>query len=192
MTSGAPNDKAVNVWHFLADDENELFTAAYVQVTTFYSAIDGLLSSAVASTGHRARAYDLADTMPRAPVFDDDPGPLTVGVNALPSELACCVSYQAPRQSGLSQARRRGRLYIGPLSAAWVNTDGTMNATALSTLGTAVQNFLDASQAATTWSWQVYSPTNLASIEVTNAWIDNAWDVQRRRGVEATSRALFV
>lgn len=189
MASGVPNDKATNVWHFLADDEDEL-DLAITQVVTFYTAIDGTLANTVATTGHRLRAYDLADPEPRAPVKDQGLGTLTVGTTPLPHEVAICVSYQAPRQSGQSQARRRGRLYFGPLATNNSATTGLISSGTVATYVDALQDLLDASVNATTWAWVVYSRANAAAIEATNGWVDNAYDVQRRRGIEATSRTL--
>lgn len=191
MASGNPLDKATNVWHFGADNTAEL-DLALTQLTTFYAAIDGFLSSLVATTGHRVRCYDLADDEPRAPVKDQGLGTLSLGTQTLPPELAVCVSYQTVRQSGMSQARRRGRLYFGPMSNASVTpTNGQIATTTLTGFGTAIQNLLDASQAATTWYWAIYSPTNQLAIEVSDAWLDNAFDVQRRRGIAATTRTIF-
>lgn len=192
MTSGNPLDKATNVWHFIADDLTAL-DLALTQVTTFYAAIDVQLSGAVANTGHRIRCYDLADPEPRAPVRDQGIGGFVAGTGASAPELAICISYQTTRQSGQSQARRRGRLYMGPLKGAAVNTSTGFPETAMLTaFGSAIQNLLDASQAAATWAWAVYSRTNNVAIEVTDAWIDNAFDIQRRRGVAATSRTTYV
>lgn len=189
--NGNPNDKAVNVWHCIADDLTAL-DLFLVQITTFYGAIDGALSTNIANTGWRLRCYDLADPEPRAPVRDQSVGGITTGSTSLPHELALCMSFQAPQQSGQSQARRRGRLYLGPFADDASNSaNGFPAAATLTQLGNAIQNLLDASQAAATWAWAVYSPTNAAAIEVTNAWLDNAWDVQRRRGVSSTSRTTF-
>jgi len=38
-------------------------------------------------------------------------------------------------------------------------------------------------------SWQVWSPTDNQGRDVTNAWVDDAWDVQRRRGLRASTRS---
>jgi hypothetical protein len=191
-TSGNALDKATNVWHFIADDLTAL-NLALTQVTTFYNAIDGQMSGNVAATGHRIRCYDLSDPEPRAPVVDQGLAGMTLGTTRTAPELAICVSFQAPRQSGVSQARRRGRLYLGPWKADVVDsTNGFPSAGALGVIGGAVQTLLDASQAAATWAWAVYSPTNAVAIEVTDAWLDNAFDVQRRRGVTATTRTTFV
>jgi hypothetical protein len=191
MTSGVSKDRAQNVWHFIADNLTAL-DLALVQLTTFYAAVDGTFSNLVATTGHQLKCYDLADLEPRAPVRDQGIGTLSVGGAPLPTELAICISFQGPRQSGVEQARRRGRLYLGPMASANVATDGRVISGAMTVIGGALQNMLDASQAAATWAWAVYSRKNEAAIEVTNAWIDNEWDVQRRRGREATQRDLKV
>lgn len=191
MTSGNPDDKATNVWYFIADDLTAL-NLALTQLTTFYAGIDNVLSALIATTGHRVRCYDMSDIEPRAPVVDQGLGTLSLGTGSAPTEVAFCISFQAPRQSGQSQARRRGRLYLGPLQNSFVTTsNGTPAAASYNQINTPLQNLLDASQAATTWAWAVYSPTNQVAIEVTEAWYDNAFDTQRRRGVTATSRTTF-
>lgn len=191
MTSGTPQDKAVNTFHCIADDETAL-DLFITQLGTFYTAVDQNFSSKVATTGHSVKAYDLADPEPRAPVFDSSGWTLSVGATAAPAELAFVVSYEAPRQSGVPQARRRGRFYLGPLSNTSNDSATGMPAAGFYTpLNTALQNLLDASQAATTWAWAVYSRVNQAAIEVTRVWYDNAWDIQRRRGVSATQRTYF-
>jgi len=64
-----------------------------------------------------------------------------------------------------------------------------------------------ASSASAVWKWAVFSPTiaggwflpdtegppNLpaAYSPVQSGWVDNAWDTQRRRGLEATARTVF-
>lgn len=190
MTSGIPEDKATNVWWFLADDLSNL-DLALTQLTTFYGAIDGELSGRVATTGHRVRCYDMDDPEPRAPVKDQGLGTLTPSSTSLPTEVAMCISYQAARSSGVSQARRRGRLYIGPLKKTAVEDTGLPQAAMITVLQGAIQNLLDAAQAATTWDWVVYSPTDGLAVSVHDGWIDNAFDIQRRRGLTATSRVLF-
>lgn len=186
MDSGVPNDRVVNTWHFLADDTTELDTGPLNALTSFYTSIATYLSAAVQGSASWFRAYDLADPEPRAPVIEDNWNLGSTGATKLPPELAVVLSYEAPQQSGQSQARRRGRIYLGPFyvaandSSAGVVLQGTVDG-----IAAAAQTLLDASQAATTWSWQIYSRVNASSIEVMHAWVDNAWDVQRSRGLLA-------
>jgi hypothetical protein len=39
--------------------------------------------------------------------------------------------------------------------------------------------------------WCVWSVADQIAVPVANGWIDNAFDVQRRRGVDYTSRTLW-
>ena len=193
MDSGNPKDKSINTWHLLADDPSNLESGGIVALTTFYGAIDGLFSVTVAPTASWYRAYDLADPEPRAPVLEENFNLGTVATNSLPQECAVVLSFEAPQQSGQPQRRRRGRIYLGPLGSDSLHTPtGLISGASLDAVEDAAQILLDTSQAATLWSWQVYSRANDASIEVMHAWVDNAYDIQRRRGVSPTdTRDVF-
>jgi hypothetical protein len=122
----------------------------------------------------------------------------------LPNEVALCLSYQAVAISGESQARRRGRIFFGPLC----NTANTLSATgecrpsaALVTALCGAATLL-ATPAATAAGdlvhWAVYSPTtdltetiDDAFQDVDNGWVDNSFDTQRRRGRDATARTTW-
>lgn len=187
MDTGNELDKSVNTLHCIADDESALVSGFVVQMTTFYGAIDELFSPFVDPAASRYTAYDLAEPEPRAPVVEATWNLGTTGTSTAPTELAWCVSYEAPQQSGEPQARRRGRFYLGPLASTVMDaTTGRFAAAKQDILGVAVQNLLDASQAATTWAWAVYSRADAAAIEVVHAWVDNAYDTQRRRGLLST------
>lgn len=53
------------------------------------------------------------------------------------------------------------------------------------------QKLKDEADASLIWQWRIWSPTNNNSVLIDNGWVDNAWDTQRRRGVEATARTIF-
>jgi hypothetical protein len=190
MASGVNKDRVQNVWHFIADNLTALGTAVTV-LQNFYAAVDGAFSNLVTNSGGTIKCYDIADDEPRAPVLEQALGPLSVGGAPLPPEVAFCISFQAPRSSGISQARRRGRIYLGPFASNNMGTDGRPTSALMTQIGGAVQTMVDASEAATTWSWAVYSRVSGVAVSVTDAWIDNEWDTQRRRGREATSRTTF-
>jgi hypothetical protein len=40
-------------------------------------------------------------------------------------------------------------------------------------------------------SWAVYSRVGLAMSVINHGYVDNEWDTQRRRGLDATSRELW-
>ena len=42
------------------------------------------------------------------------------------------------------------------------------------------------------YDWSVFSVTDQAAYEITDLYCDNAWDIQRRRGLKATARTTGV
>jgi hypothetical protein len=105
-----------------------------------------------------------------------------------------CLSFQAVKVSGQTQARRRGRVYIGGLGI--VTTAGTTNSFPVPT-GQVVTNLVNAAQNLgndapdANWSWVVYSRANDIVVNVDNGWVDNAFDTQRRRGNAPSQRETF-
>jgi hypothetical protein len=41
------------------------------------------------------------------------------------------------------------------------------------------------------WNWVAYSPTADEANQITNGWVDNAWDTQRRRGLYYSQRGTY-
>jgi len=194
MTSGIPRDSVVNNFYF---DMVSKTSTDFDQITTalaaFYSAMKPQLSSKVNPTGNVIKYYDHNDLTPRVPRYTSTFN-ITGGVaaGALPSELAVCISFQAARESGVPQARRRGRVYIGPLSTA-VNLNGMVDPAHRDIFKNAAKGLLDASTAAANYVWVVHSHNSETDDRpVTNGWVDDAFDIQRRRGLVPTSRATFV
>ena len=187
MDTGNPLDKTMNTVHVIADDVGELESGAIVAFTTFYGTLDGYFSKLVLPEASVYRAYDLDDPEPRAPVLEEvfDVGTTGTG-DALPPELAVVVSFEAPQQSGEPQARRRGRLYFGPLDNVLNGTTGQIGTAVVDDFVNALDTLLTTNAAATTWAWAVYSRANDSAIEVTHGWVDNAFDIQRRRGLAPT------
>lgn len=110
----------------------------------------------------------------------------------LPSEVCVCLSFQGLKAAGAPQARRRGRIYIGTLGVnanqlgmvkpAFI-TAVTAGAAAFKTAVTAVPSPV---------YWAIWSVTEEQAVPVLNGWVDNAFDIQRRRGVDPTTRTTFV
>lgn len=201
--SGLPQDVTVNTWCFgnvnIAtatdmDDITEALREFYDDAVTTHGALSALLSPTLASPA-TLKFYDLASPEPRAPIRTEavDLTNLPGSGSGLPAEVALCLSFQGVQISGEPQARRRGRLYIGPFRDNADTNSATTGApgTELRELLTATaQRLLDTSNAAT-WYWAVHSPTNNDVVTINNGWVDNAWDTQRRRGIAATSRLTF-
>lgn len=150
----------------------------------------------------RVDIYDMADPEPRVPIGSDAPvTTATVGGTKLPGEVAICVSFQAPKTSGVPQARRRGRLFLGPLATSAMDTTPVGDvqvASAWRTSALALINELTplSGGAGLEFRLGVLSRASMAQgatpddafVDVTQAWVDNAFDTQRRRGKAAVSR----
>lgn len=182
---------ATNTWHCAAGDLTEL-GLWHAALTTFYTTVDGEMSDLVKQTGGlQMKSYDLADPEPRAPVLTAGANLSTAGA-PLPTECALVLSFQAVKQSGVPQARRRNRVYLPFLKATNNDSTGRPSATLISAVDGAATTLLAASGGGgASWVWTVYSPTDNLMEEVNDGWIDNEWDTQRRRGRKATSRSVF-
>lgn len=159
--------------------------------TPAYPAIRTYMSPVLQTTGnvHEIRFYDLADAKPRPVKYSTFFNLSPVGASALPSEVAACLSYSATPTAGISRARARGRLYIGPLATSALNSgilDGDVRpADGLRGALMWAGSRLAASTAAT---WSLYSRTDDAMRAISEVAVDNALDTQRRRGADPTIR----
>lgn len=172
----------------LIEDSTDQTTIG-TSLATFYSAFAGsYLSSVLAQNNHIYKLYDLEAPMPNYPIFE---GTFNLSGSPagtpLPAEVAMCLSFQANRVSGQPQARRRGRIYLGPLSTA-ANTSGRPAAALLTAMLNAGEALYD------TWSglnsfgnWAVWSPTNATAVEIDELYVDDAFDTQRSRGLARTA-----
>lgn len=147
-----------------------------------YDGIRSLFPAQVEEEGHRIRVYDMADPEPRAPVLDTTYDLTSApGGYPLPFQCSIVLSFQAPRVSGTDQARRRGRVYLGPLKNTLTQVDGSLDGTTTTAVAGFGAGLLSASVAAADWQWVVWSRTNEAHYAVENGWVDNVVDIQRRR-----------
>lgn len=167
-------------------------TSASAAIKAFYDAIStSMLPDTISQTGHVIKYVLRGQPQPNYPqleqTFSLAAAPTT---SSLPSEVAICLSFQGERVGGQPQARRQGRIYIGPLRTT-VNVSGRPGSAFRATMASAAANFKDAIEAIPDASWVVYSTVNQSSTVVTNGWIDDAFDTQRRRGVERTARTTW-
>lgn len=205
--SNLPEDRFVNTWHFSRPDsigkvtaDMDLIAARLIEffeddVAPTNRSVVSYIPASVITNALEIRIYDLAEAEPRQPTMYD--AAVTPGATvALPTEVACCVSYYAERNI----PGQRGRVYIGPLSTeTGVDTDlgrglrpadafvNTLNAAAgrLAAYNIVGANLVD---------WVVYSRRAGdagGARPITGGWVDNAYDTQRRRGTAPTTRALF-
>jgi hypothetical protein len=194
MTSSLPRDACVNTWYCQGVSDPSTCVAFGNALGTFYDSISGVLARDIGPATSRIKFYDMGQAKPRAPIHEMALAMGAAPVNTpLPHELACCLSFQGERVSGVPQARRRGRVYLGPLGSNTLTSNGTLSTTETDVIRDAAEVLLTASTEAASWSWVVFSersdPDAIAF--VTNGWVDDAFDVQRRRGVDPTTRQTF-
>jgi hypothetical protein len=190
-TDANPANYVTNTMYW-DDGEVEAYSALVDEIVDAYNGLSAYWSSLIALTGHEIQFYRVSDPEPRAPVFVDSFNLSSVSSSAIPREVALCCSFQAPRISGVPQSRRRGRCYLGPFGSTAINTTTGNPATGLITAvvgwGDALLEF---SKGQADWKWAVYSTVDDTGSEISDGWVDNSFDTQRRRGNEWTTRTLF-
>lgn len=190
--TGLPEDITVNTWSCRTAATGDLVALGLFidELEAFYASMDADLSSLL-SGAYTIRAYDRADAEPRVPVVTVT-GSLTPGTDAAPGEVALCMSFQGVTMSGAPQARRRGRIYLGPLAGGVMNlATGRPEAGTRGRLQNAGDAFVTLSKASAQWKWQVWSTVNQSGVDVDNGWVDDSFDTMRSRGNRATTRSTF-
>lgn len=195
--TGLLEDRATNTFHFdLTSTGTELLENVRDLLQDFYTvpadavSITGYMSQDLSDGTAQLQIYNLDDPLPRVPIFVDDWTFTPSSGDALPSEVALCISFQAVPVAGQAQARRRGRVFIPWITDAQ-NTAGRPSTNLLTQYTAQAAELLAASDASVGTDWVVWSPTADAAVGVANGWIDNSWDTQRRRGWNPTSRTTF-
>jgi hypothetical protein len=184
-------DNATNTMYFRADNLNAL-VAVEAAAQAFYIELAAVMGDYVKAVDNVTfKAYDMANPEPRVPVRTGTFNVPEGNTLTLPTEVAMVLSFQAAKISGVPQARRRGRIYVPFIRGSLIGNDSRPLPGAITTLVTAGDNLLTASDAAATWKWVVYSPTTGADVVVSDGWVDNEYDTQRRRGRKATTRTTF-
>jgi hypothetical protein len=199
--SGAPEDRFVNSFIVVtaAPTTGGTGTALLGHLLQFYVSLGTYISQAATGPGSTVQMYDIAEAKPRVPFFEynEPANPFSTSAGGLPAEVACCLSFEGTQISGLPQARRRGRIYLGPLSTTTLATT-----TASPYVSRPSQTFIDDVLAAAealragwagTGVWSIYSALtpSPSTCEIVRFWVDNAWDTQRRRGARATQTTSF-
>lgn len=197
-SNGNPADDLINTLYF-SDDVvgvfdplglNEALTDLFQGLSAYQS-----LNSVSDTQQTTYEVFDMGEPEPRVPIASGSIDTSPTNTIALPREVAVCLSFQGEKLSGVNQARRRGRIYIGGLSVGNIGVDGFVSDAMRSGMAALMQDFasypLDPAHPHD-WRFSVYSPTDADFVEITNGWVDNEWDTQRRRGREATARSNWV
>lgn len=213
MVSGIAADAVTNTWYFQgADTGGSLGPAIGDQLQAFYQAIDGAIFSNDVGGPAVLKCYDLADAEPRQVKHQEVFTILDSGSDALPHECAVVLSFAATVPSGENPARRRGRVFLGPLGKTVADpSSGTVRVEpgAMTSIVTAAEALQDAGD--NVCQWVIYSPTHHEGrgitpkgapatpphdlddsvFNVTRGWVDNAFDTIRSRGEKASSRVSW-
>jgi len=197
--SNLAEDRFVTTWHFSNGDAYGDHAAGVANaLIAFYNTDYGGASIASrlspwvsrALNGAEVRTYNMADLSPREPLIQPfQLNAMRVGaVTQCPEEVAVCLTLEAAPPVTRS---RRGRVYVGPwtsdaVGAASVSTPTRVGGQIITTLkgaATALQ--------AAGLGWSVYSRKNGTFAPIVGGYVDNAFDVQRRRGPDPTSRTVW-
>jgi hypothetical protein len=195
-----PEDVVINTFAFGTSGPGDATPTDLSAITTslidFYNGTSGagpslasFMTNFLTNTAkHEVRLYDIDDPMGSPPRRTTTFSLSVSSSQQLPGEVSLCLSFKAAPIPGVSPARLRGRVYWGPLSV------GVLGLPANSDMRPAagVQNALaDAGlrlASAAGHELAVYSRLQGGVFPVTDLWVDNAFDTQRRRGAKPTSR----
>ena len=186
--SNLPKDRFINTLHFSDSTPGNTWVGMAdslgPDLVDIYEGLGGSSLFYPAQTVSRpfeVRFYNPEDAEPRQPrIYTGElPGN---SANALPEEVACCLSYYTDR----NVPRKRGRLFIGPLSTSALVAGAHPNPE----LTQLMFNFADSLSelGSVNVDWQMVSKAANTRQRIEQTWIDNAFDTQRRRGPEPTSR----
>lgn len=193
-------DRYVNTWHFDHLDNYTIHKAAvqaalvqfYTGTATGGTTGPGANIAPCVSRTATIHTYNLADPEPRVPTTTTMTLPAAVSTSNLPQELAVCLSFRGTLPI---HPRRRGRIFFGPLAN---HTDNLLpgSASAFSFVGSILRQRLveHAKDLRNNGSvgWCILSNTPTQNVVPVDAgYVDDAFDIQRRRGHETTVRTLF-
>lgn len=134
------------------------------------------------------KLYDIEGTKPVYPAAQKTVNPGNNLPTTGPREIALCLSFYA----GQNRKRYRGRVYI-PFS--WVAR--TSGLTVIGSRPSAAQitkvlSFRTVLQdlGGPDVDWEVWSGVDRTGRSVSDCWVDDEWDIQRRRGSRPTTRQI--
>lgn len=183
----SPRDYMTNTLHF--NSGAPTVTGAQWQALT--DAISGVFFASSGSWlfhdtyGGRTIAYDYASPKPRPEQAVTIHTPSTWATDyGAPRQVALCLSYYCQR----NLKRQRGRIYV-PLKASEATaaerpTTTTMNK--VLALGTQLKTVLLGLTPA--WTHEVISTVDATDFPIDHYWVNDVWDIQRRRAPKETTR----
>lgn len=179
-----PEDRFVNTLHF---DGDQWDAGLADELWDKYNAFMTLVGGGIARGPHTIKAYAPGPN-PAGPYFakDYDRGVALSGSG--PTEMACCLSYATVDDPNSSTPRRRGRIYLGPLAGVMTDKERP-NVTLRDAVLDLGEGIAQVGLAANV-TWMAYSKLDNAYTKIESIWVDDAWDIQRRRGLAPTLREV--
>lgn len=199
-TNALPEDVSVNNWYFRTPDTlSATFTDIATALRTFYTGIQSMYAATRDLAKTTITFYDMASPKPRPPLGVAPLGLAgTGGTGNAPGELSIVLTFHGQKVAGQRFARRRGRIYIGPLAGTGANDMYVPTGYIATLTGQALA--LKGTSDLAPWSWVVYSETQAEApnppnvfpdTDIVGGWVDNAWDIQRRRGYRDTTKTTW-
>lgn len=184
-------DSVVNTFAVSAASGASVFADITTNVDAFYASLGSYLAPTLLNTtdAHKVRVYHLSEPEPRPPVYIGSFTQAGTPV-ALPAEVAVCSSFSAAAPAGTLPARRRGRIYVGPLNddtgsvvGSYLRPSPTFRALLAASTKALVEGLADDG-----WIFSVWSRRDNTLFPVVRGWVNDEYDTQRRRGPEVTTR----
>lgn len=200
-TSNLPEDIAINTFHWDAAVPEDAFSNIVTGLREFYNDVHDVGGVAIhehispvvsrATDAVEIRFYDAQNEGPPLAIDNFSLNPASTS-SSLPLECAVCLSYTAYSPPA-DPRRRRGRIYVGPLTGDTVTFVANQPPVV-------AQELVEALAAGGTYltgismgaggggGWGVYSRVADSIAIITAGWVDNEFDTQRRREKDATAR----
>ena len=212
---GLPRDHITNTMHW-EDDSGASSNGGIsvngpgliTRIRAFYNSVGQIVFPGTLTGQMRIRLYDADDPVTRVPRLENT-GTVTrqISQSAMPGEVAICLSFKAEPLPGVIAARRRGRIFLGPCAVNVLGIDADAADASIPYQPVRLPILNAAKTLATggpgAFRLAVYSPTTTPTgaasdpashddasyNDVTDFWIDNAFDTMRKRGQAPTKRA---
>jgi len=190
LGSTLPRDRVTNVVHF----EHVGGVAFDTDLESMCSDLATMYQARYGGTGEvNVRAYDIGGEPPHVPRANVTKNSGSVWQTDQVREVALCLSFSGANRG---DKRRRGRIYLAPgvLGASpAVYTQRPNDATldwALKFYTQANSSFPDIG--GIDWKFGIWSERGQHFTQATQAWVNDDWDTQRRRGLRETKRVTSV
>jgi hypothetical protein len=189
--SGLPRDRFVNSWAFAnfgAVVEADFFENVRLALSGFYNGIVLHLANSYRVLGPmEVRMYATVDPVPKQPrAIRTIQVPRNANASTIPNDVAAVMSFRA----GANLPRQRGRLYIGPVGINAMSGSTTADSSVSQAFREALVARAVILRDAVNPTWGIISQVDRVFRQVSDIWVDDQPDTQRRRGLRATTRTM--